>query len=53
VAQRKGEIARAKDPAALARYFYHTILGLSVASRALGDKEGLRETGRLALQVLG
>ena len=51
-AQRKGEIARSKDPAALARYFYHTILGLSVASRALGDTEGLKQTAHLALQVL-
>jgi TetR/AcrR family transcriptional repressor of nem operon len=51
-AQRKGEIAAAKDPVALARFFYHTILGLAVASRALGDKESLRQTARLALQVL-
>jgi len=51
-AQRKGEIAKAKDPAALARYFYHTILGLSVASRALGGKDGLQQTAHLALQVL-
>src|SRR5258708_2943331 len=36
-AQRKGEIAKSKDPVALARFLYHTILGLSVASRALGD----------------
>lgn len=51
-AQRKGEIAKSKDPAALARFFYHTILGLSVASRALGDKEGMKQTVALALQVL-
>ncbi len=51
-AQRKGEIAKSKDPVALARFFYHTILGLAVASRALGDKESLRQSARLALQVL-
>ena len=51
-AQRKGEIAKSKDPVALARYFYHTILGLAVASRALGAKENLRQTARLSLQVL-
>lgn len=51
-AQRKGEIAKAKDPIALARFFYHTLLGLAVASRALGDKAGLKQTVRLALQVL-
>jgi len=51
-AQRKGELAKAKDPVALARFFYHTILGLAVASRALGDKDSLLQTARLALQVL-
>ena len=51
-AQRKGEIARGKDPVALARFFYHTMLGLSVASRALGERESLRTSARLALQVL-
>ena len=51
-AQRKGEIAKSKDPVALARFFYHTILGLAVASRALGDKESLRQSARLALQTL-
>lgn len=52
VAQRKGEIAKSKDPVALARFLYHTILGLSVASRALGDRESLKQSARLALQVL-
>ena len=51
-AQRKGEIAKSKDPIALARYLYHTVLGIAVASRALGDKDGLRQTARLALLVL-
>ncbi len=50
-AQRKGEVAKGKDPVALARFFYHTILGLAVAARALGDDASLRQTARLALQV--
>ena len=52
-AQRKGEIARSKDPVALARFLYHTILGLSVSSRALGDRESLKQSAGLALQILG
>lgn len=52
-AQRKGEIAKSKDPVALARYLYHTVLGLAVASRALGDKDALRQSARIALQALG
>ena len=52
LAQRRGDLAKDKDPVALARYFYHLILGLAVSSRALGDKEGLRQTTHLALQVL-
>ena len=52
-AQRKGEIAKSKDPVALARFLYHTLLGLAVASRALGDREGLKQSAHLALQVLG
>ena len=51
-AQRKGEIAKSKDPVALARFFYHTILGLAVSSRALGDKQSMQQTAHLALQVL-
>ena len=51
-AQRAGELAKDKNPATLARFFYHTLLGLAVASRALDDKDGLRQTARLALQVL-
>ena len=51
-AQRKGEISKAKDPVALARFLYHTLLGLSVASRALGERDTLRDSVRLALQVL-
>ena len=50
-AQRQGEIGRGKDPGELARYLYHTILGFAVASRALGDKDALRQSACLALQV--
>ncbi len=53
LAQRKGEIGRNQDPVALARFFYHTLLGLAVASRALGDRDSLRQTVKMALQVLG
>jgi len=51
-AQRQGDIAADKDPIALARFFYHTLLGLSVASRALGERDSLHTTARLALQIL-
>lgn len=51
-AQRAGEIAADKDPIAIARFLYHTILGLSVAARALGEANSLRASVRLALQVL-
>ena len=51
-AQRKGALAKSKDPVALARFLYHTMLGLAVASRTQGDPAGLRQTARLALQVL-
>lgn len=52
LAQRKGEIAPDKDPVALARFLYHTVLGLAVASRALGDQASLRQSAQLALQIL-
>jgi TetR/AcrR family transcriptional repressor of nem operon len=51
-AQRQGELSKDKDPVALACFFYHTILGLAVSSRALGDKECLRQTAQVALKVL-
>lgn len=51
-AQRQGDLAPTKDPVALARFFYHTILGLAVSSRALGDKDSMRQTAQLALQAL-
>lgn len=52
VAQRQGEIPADRDPIALARFLYHTLLGLGVASRALGDREAMRVSTRLALRVL-
>lgn len=51
LAQRKGEIAKSKDPVDLARFLYHIILGLAVASRAQGH-DNLRKSVGVALQVL-
>ncbi len=51
-AQRQGEIAKDKDPIALARFLYHTMLGFGVASRALGERDSLRASARLALHLL-
>jgi len=51
-AQRKGEISPAKDPVALARFLYQTMLGTAVAIRAFGNHEILRQNSRLALQLL-
>jgi len=53
VAQRDGELSRSKDPVILARFFFQTILGIGVASRALGEPENLKQSTRIALQVLG
>ena len=52
-AQRSGDLGADKDPVALARFLYHTILGLSVAARSLGERETLGASVRVALQVLG
>jgi TetR/AcrR family transcriptional repressor of nem operon len=52
MAQRKGELAKSKDPVALGRFLYHTVLGIAVAARALGDRDSLRQTAALALQAL-
>lgn len=51
-AQRAGDLAADRDPVALARFFYHTLLGLAVSARALGDKESQRQAVQLALRVL-
>lgn len=50
--QRTGELSRSKDPVILARFFFQTILGIGVASRALGEPESLKESTRIALQAL-
>jgi len=52
IAQRKGEISKSKDPAALAAFYYHTMLGLGVATRAMGNTEWLRQSVGIALQAL-
>ena len=52
-AQRKGEIAKSKDPVALARFLYNTVLGTAVAIRAFGQQESLRQNAQMALQLLG
>ncbi len=52
VAQRERDLGRDKDPAALARFLYHTVLGLSVAARALGERDTLLGSARLALLAL-
>ncbi len=52
IAQRNGDLSPTKDPVALARYLHHTLLGLSVAARALGERETLIQTAQLALLAL-
>jgi TetR/AcrR family transcriptional repressor of nem operon len=52
LAQRSGDIAKGKDPVALARYLHHTLLGLAVAARAFGEREAIAESARLALLAL-
>ncbi len=52
LAQRQGDLAKDKDPVALARFLYHTLLGLGVATRAFGEPASLRQSMQLALQVL-
>lgn len=51
-AQRTGDIAKSKNPTALARYFYHTLLGFAVAARALGERDSLANSAELALKAL-
>lgn len=51
-AQAAGELARAPAAAALAALLYHTLLGLAVAARALGDQPSLHATARLAVNSL-
>lgn len=51
-AQRTGDLSPDKDPTALARYLNHTLLGLGVAARALGEHDSLLTSARLALLAL-
>jgi TetR/AcrR family transcriptional regulator, transcriptional repressor for nem operon len=51
-AQRSGDLSKGKDTNALACYFFHTMLGLAVAARALGERDSLLATARLALLAL-
>jgi TetR/AcrR family transcriptional repressor of nem operon len=51
-AQRKGELGKDKDPVALARYLYHTLLGFAVSARTFGERSTMQETAALALTVL-
>lgn len=52
-AQREGEISADKDPIVLARFLFHTTIGIAVAARAFDDQRALEESGRLALLALG
>ena len=52
-AQLQGELSKTKDPEIVARFFFQTILGIAVASRAFGDAKGLKESTRIALEALG
>jgi len=51
-AQRAGDLGKNKDPVALARFLYHSLLGLGVAARALGDRESLKQSSRIAVKAL-
>jgi TetR/AcrR family transcriptional repressor of nem operon len=51
-AQRTGDLSKDKDPSAIARYFHHTLLGLAVAARALGDTKSLLISAQFALRTL-
>jgi len=51
-AQRAGDLGKDKDPVTLARFLYHSLLGLGVASRALGNGHSLKQSARIALQIL-
>jgi TetR/AcrR family transcriptional regulator, transcriptional repressor for nem operon len=51
-AQKEGEVAKNKDPVAIARFVYHTLLGLATGARGASSKEALVESARLALCVL-
>lgn len=51
-AQRAGELAATKDPAALARFFMVTIQGMRATARARSDRAALQQVANLALSML-
>lgn len=51
-AQARGEVPADKNPATLATFLYHTLIGLSVAARAKEEPTTLMASARLALRVL-
>ncbi|MET0204053.1 MAG: TetR/AcrR family transcriptional regulator [Casimicrobiaceae bacterium] len=51
-AQRSGELAAAKNPAALARFFIVTIQGMRATARARSDRAALEQVANLALSML-
>ncbi len=51
-AQQKGEIAADKDPQALARFLYNTVLGLRVRARRGPERETLQDIIDITLSVL-
>src|SRR4029453_18683110 len=51
-AQQAGELAAAKDPAALARFFMVTIQGMRATARARSDRAALAQVANLALSML-
>lgn len=51
-AQHTGELAAAKDPGALARFFMVTIQGMRATARARSDRAALQQVANLALSML-
>jgi TetR/AcrR family transcriptional regulator, transcriptional repressor for nem operon len=51
-AQRAGELASTKDPAAIARFFMVTIQGMRATARARSDRTALEQVANLALSML-
>ncbi len=51
-AQRVGELAAVKDPAALARFYVVTIQGMRSTARARSDRAALEQVANLALSML-
>jgi TetR/AcrR family transcriptional repressor of nem operon len=51
-AQRSGELAPGKDPAALAKFFLATIQGMRATARASSNRAALEQVARIALSTL-